>query len=526
MAEMAPERRASLVHRLQEMSLLAAHKLDHPKVNLFVLAALLALDVPARILNACAKPFWYDELFSVYLSRLPSMKDLIQALSAGADAMPAGYLALEKLSGQLPLDPHVAFRLPSILGYLAATAGVYFFARRVFYPATALAAACLLALSPFREYAIEARPYGVLVGSIALAAALWQRADDKRRYVVLLAACLMAMVACHHYGVVVLACFGVAETAWLVVRRRWRWSVWLAFAAATIPFWAGLPLLLRFRELAAANYWARPDWASIPSTYLLSGVSLAYWAALTLAAVLATARMAARWSSNASVGSRGGISLPEAVLAWSLLLFPVLLVALTALAKGGYFVRYGWPFIVGFTMLCGLGMEFLIHKRRMAWVALALAASFFVRSALEMARYRAADARERGGAPLRAFQTVLGDLQSHLPVVVANPMEHLPLMYYARQEERERLITLTGLKASLQYSGTDSVALSVLSLDRFIPLRVGDPEKFLAQHANFYLWEPSGQPDWILTYLTDQGASLRLLPVRGAGLIYLVERGR
>jgi len=500
------------------------HGLNNPKISLVVLAGLLCLTLPARMLAALTKPFWYDELFTVYLAQLPTLKSIQSALAAHVDTLPLAYYVAERAAIALPLDPHLGFRLPSILGYLAAIVGVYLFASRAFRPATGLAAACVLALSPFREYAIEARPYALVVGCVAIAAFAWQRAEEKRMYAVLLAGSLTMAVAFHHYAVVVLACFGAGELARLVKRRRWRWGVWTALGTATLPFWAGFPILLSYREVAGPHYWAKPGWAGVPSTYLLSGVSLAYWTALVSLAALATLQRWGRRKVEEPADGLRGLSGPEGVLIWGLLLFPALLSAAAAVAGGGYFVRYGWPFIVGFALICGLAMEFLAGTRRLAWVALALCAALFIREAFEMATYQRADVAGKATAPLGRLQAAETGLEAALPVAVANPMEHVPLAYYARPEQRKQLVTLTDVEASVRYTGTDSIALTVLALERFVPLGVKNAGTFLAGHSSFYLWCPTGQPDWILSYLADQGWSVKLTPARGAGLVYLIER--
>lgn len=45
---------------------------------------------------------------------------------------------------------------------------------------TALAVALLLTLTPFREYATEARSYSLLVGCLAISAVLWQKIGERR----------------------------------------------------------------------------------------------------------------------------------------------------------------------------------------------------------------------------------------------------------------------------------------------------------------------------------------------------------
>ena len=58
--------------------------------------------------------------------------------------------------------------------------GVYWFVRKRLPAIAGLAGALLITLTPFREYALEARPYALLVGFLAISAVLWQRIGEKR----------------------------------------------------------------------------------------------------------------------------------------------------------------------------------------------------------------------------------------------------------------------------------------------------------------------------------------------------------
>src|SRR5256885_484764 len=68
-------------------------------------------------LIAARKPLWYDELFTISLSRLSCLSDLWSALAAGTDLNPPlGYLASRVVNSFLGENP-VAVRLPAVLGF-------------------------------------------------------------------------------------------------------------------------------------------------------------------------------------------------------------------------------------------------------------------------------------------------------------------------------------------------------------------------------------------------------------------------
>src|SRR5215469_5632824 len=72
-----------------------------------------ALDTVYR---AHRKLFWFDEIFTIYISRLPSLKPIWQALLQGADFNPPLLYVLTRLSQSVFRHGHVATRLPEAVG--------------------------------------------------------------------------------------------------------------------------------------------------------------------------------------------------------------------------------------------------------------------------------------------------------------------------------------------------------------------------------------------------------------------------
>jgi hypothetical protein len=69
-------------------------------------------------LHAVAKPFWYDEICTVILCRLPSAPEIWKALDNAADTNPPVFYLAARLSRQLVSDEHLGYRFPSIVGLL------------------------------------------------------------------------------------------------------------------------------------------------------------------------------------------------------------------------------------------------------------------------------------------------------------------------------------------------------------------------------------------------------------------------
>jgi hypothetical protein len=501
-----------------------ARVMRSPRLASALLVTLLVCEFGVLLLKASRKLFWYDELLTFHVSNLHPFSLLWKALQAGVDGMPPGYYVLVQLARRLPGDPLVTLRLPSILGYLLSLLGVYWFVRRAMPAVAGLAAVLLITLSPFREYALEARSYTLLVGFLAISAVLWQRIDAKWFMTPLFALFLTLAVSCHHLAVVVVSSFGVAELTWSLLSRRIRWGVWAACLLATSPFFLGLPLLLHMRDLFGKNFWARPSWGTAISTYT-SYLGLAYNPAFVLILFfgLVVGDSLLRVMRQPGEGTpEGDFSLPEIILVSGFLFYPVLLVVFTKLLGGGYTERYGWPAILGLV----LGSVYLVRtvwlKSSSAYLLAALLIAF--------AHQGEKDCRtlyKAGSTRVDERWTKLAELsreEPNIPVVIGSPLAYLEAAEYAPPELRaNRLVQVADPDLATRLIGWDSGDKAIRLLAQFIPLQVEDPATFQTAHQRFILFS-GDNPDWFTQYLVEAGYRLRLLSEDGDNQIYIAER--
>jgi hypothetical protein len=195
-----------------------------PLFGPLLLVSIVSWEFGVLLLKASIRPFWYDELLTFYISGLHPFSLLWRALSAGVDVTPPGYYVIVRLARIIPGNPLVTLRLPSIFGYILTLLGVYWFARKRLSVLAGLTAVLLISLSSFRGYAVEARPYALLVGFLTIAAVFWQRIDERRLITPLFAVSLAFAVACHTLAVVAISVFGMAELTWTFLSRRIRSS--------------------------------------------------------------------------------------------------------------------------------------------------------------------------------------------------------------------------------------------------------------------------------------------------------------
>jgi hypothetical protein len=60
----------------------------HARTILIVLLVYVTL---ASLVQASNRAFWFDEIFTVAIARLPTMRDVWHALAAAADTSPPGF---------------------------------------------------------------------------------------------------------------------------------------------------------------------------------------------------------------------------------------------------------------------------------------------------------------------------------------------------------------------------------------------------------------------------------------------------
>ncbi|MGC4050864.1 MAG: hypothetical protein QM757_15970 [Paludibaculum sp.] len=163
-----------------------------------------------------------------------------------------------------------------------------------------------------RGYALEARSYALLVGLFAMAAAFWQRIEEKRAFVALFGLCLSIAVACHHLAVVAVGIFGMAwKSSGLRCTAGCAGGSWAGCTVAVIPFLIGLPIRPSPNPLRSALL-VPGQLVHLFSTYKLylrEDINLASDRTL---AFLAAAFGFAAWDDAPAPGAAAGTILPHA----------------------------------------------------------------------------------------------------------------------------------------------------------------------------------------------------------------------
>ena len=200
--------------------------------------------------RASRKLFWFDELFTLYISRLPDMSSVWNALKQGVDFNPPLFYALTRFSESLLGEGHVATRLPSIVGFWVLCLCIFRFVSIRTNVLAGLIAMLFPLVTASYFYGYEARPHGIVIGFGGLALVSWQAAARARvriGWLIALFAALLAGILTHTYGVLLMVPFALAELVRLVSLRRMDWGMWLAIVTPLSADWSPYPCFERRR---------------------------------------------------------------------------------------------------------------------------------------------------------------------------------------------------------------------------------------------------------------------------------------
>ncbi len=351
----------------------------------FVVFALFsAVHIPALVMVAQNTQFWFDELFTYYLSRLPAVADIYVELDKAVDHHPPAFFLLYRFVSRWFSDPHIGFRIPSIAGFWMFYAAVFVFVSRRSSAIFGLLAIFLAFVSGARYWATEARPYGLALGLCAVAVLCWQMAADTRKrlpWLIGLALALAATISISYYSVLVFLPLAAAELVRTVRRGKVDFPMWSSLAAGA----AGcLPYALSVRRQIATfspNNWARPRPGIIPETYLTFFASLQLFVlgALMLVALLWIFR---RWAApDRNPTGEKSLLAEDLALGLGHMLLPVIGVAVALFATKMITPRYVISTVTGFCILAPLIAYGLSRGRALAGILLlGLGGLFFAQS--------------------------------------------------------------------------------------------------------------------------------------------------
>jgi hypothetical protein len=239
----------------------------------YVLLALLSIGYfYDAYVRASRKLFWFDEIFTLYISRLPDLRSLWHVLMAGFEFNPPLLYILTGFSNRLLGENPVSARLPEIISFWIFCLCLF---RFVSVRSTALAGFISM-LFPMvtlaHWYAYEARPYALELGFCGIALVCWQSAADhpsKRLWQLLgLGAALAGVLLTHGYAFLVFAPIVMGELARTAGRGRVDWPVWVTIAISSGALIVLVPQSLALRSVVIPATVTHASLAGLVTNYI------------------------------------------------------------------------------------------------------------------------------------------------------------------------------------------------------------------------------------------------------------------
>jgi hypothetical protein len=488
-----------------------------------------------NVFAAAARPLWFDEIATMYLSSQPRLSDIWIALEHGADGQPPAYYLLERIAGHLAHDVEIAYRLPSILAFCCVLWCMFVFLRRHNGEVSAFLCSTALLLTPLNEYSIEARPYEVVAVCIAFALVCYQRAG-RLRWVALFGCSLVIAQSMHYYAFFFFAPFGLAEL--VVALRTWRvrWSIWIALAVGFVPLAVFWPLTQEIKRVYGAHIQGVPSLRAAGNFYthflygdflLIYHLHFPYAGFVAAIAISLLAILMIIVPILDGQKSHAGDSLfYDNLLGVGLLAVPILGLVVTKIGHGQYMGRYSLATLLCIPVMGAFVLRFqFLRRHRTLYLVLLLGflagvvreqVSFWYRGRGHFAHVvnpaePISDLVKRAGRP-------------DLPLVASEGFDCVQLAYYAPPQLAKRLLTVVDPQQAVVYAGSDTVDIDLAIFAQYGPLRVYPFSEFRQDHPEFLLYsDGTYNLDWWPRRLADDGYSLQVLAAEGMRKVYLVN---
>lgn len=451
----------------------------------YVLIVLLSIGYGCdAYIHASRKLFWFDEIFTLYVSRMPDLRSLWNVLMAGFEFNPPMLYILTRFSDGILGENQVSSRLPEIISF-------WIFCLCLFRFVSARSSALggfISMLFPMVTlaywYAYEARPYGIELGFCGIALVCWQSATDrptKRWWWLLgLGGALAGVLLTHGYAFLVFVPIVVGELVRTYSRKRPDWPVWVTIAISCGAMAILIPQSRALRSVVIPATVTHASLAGLATNYLSYLKPAAYvgFAWLILMCVVRTKTLA----PSTSPASQPRLYETAALLAF--LAIPALQCLVAKLTGAPPIARYSICWIAGPAAILGLA------SARRSLVALGTLAILLAQIAADNGKFRSNPVliEPSVGYPISTslthFRERYGWMEAAdktLPIALLDGFDFLPTAFYAPPELLSRMTYVKSSRADLIgifYSGLRTWCHAEPGL----PVYLGD---FVSAHDTF-----------------------------------------
>jgi hypothetical protein len=403
----------------------------------------------ATCFRASRKLFWFDELFTLYLSQYSSLKSLWPTLLQGADFNPPLIYVLTHASKVIAPE-EIGARLPQIIAFWIFTICLFQFVSERSNALGGFISLLLPLVSKAYFYASEARAHGIIAGCCGLIVVSWGHAAAKRTGRSLsLATIFIALTVgflTHPSALVVLAPLFIAEVARFRITRRADPVMWTALIAPAVAGLVSVPILQSMQSFSRI---ATP-------TSTLNQAALWYHAifhpAVTVFAVaialFSLSQLTWKEKSPADIPASPlageGIKSYEVALLLGFLVLPFLVYFGALLTSLTVWQRYSIVAITGLTCFVGIACG------RRASIGFVVLASLLVQTGADFVVFRRSTSIPEPSSTLpvsisrqrfdERYQWMLTDPHRDLPIVLLDDIDFAPTLHYAPESLRARLM--------------------------------------------------------------------------------------
>lgn len=446
---------------------------------------------------------WVDEVLQMTIARLPGVRDIWAALMDGIQVDPPVLHSLQHFFIGIFGDHYFLYRLPAIAGFSLMCVASSLLVWRHAPPLYAAAAFFAPYATVLRSRAMDARPYGAMVGFAALTMLCWDNLEQPRNRMlwrIAFTLSLAATLSTHFYSILLLLPLALGELTRWILRKRADWWTVLCIAVAMIPYMVWLPILLSASKRFMKGYFYKTDFANFYDFYGFAIASLPMAGLLLILAVVAG--LLGQWRVDARAWQPATNS-QRALLAavTGFLLLPLVGYAAGVLATGFFVPYYHMLAVFGVTLGLPLVMPLITGRREVIGLCLFLALvghGLFVTT-------RGLSGFLRTEAPYPTLASVRKLIPEPRPdVAVASSVHFLPFYEATRSDPENNLIYLTDPEKSLKEKGTNTgdIVNAELRGGR-TPARIELFDSYVATHRRVYLaiiGEAKGLNEWQFQY--------------------------
>jgi hypothetical protein len=447
----------------------------------------LALTAAMSLLWSHHKLLEQDEIFSLQTDRVNSLAEVLRIQRLYPISLePPPYHVLAHAAMAVFGPTAFALRLPAFLGYLLMQVCLFFFVRNlvggVFAERAGLVAMAIPGLTWTLYYSAEGRPYGLLLGSYALAALCWQMASrredgraDRIWPLVGLAAALVLTINVHFYGVLLLVVICGAEAVRTLLRRRLDWPLIGAIAVGVVSVAATLPYVKASNEFKR-HYYAGPvsahmltqpyrqmllDYTSFPKS-----IQAVCMLVLVLCAVLVAISCIRLVRSRSLAATKA-----EGALVLLLVLLPVFAFVLGRFVTHALEVRHSIGAIVGLSALIAITLLPALRNRQMfGGVMVVMLIGIVVVNALRIHDSIRETAQTMAALTLSPTQRATVDAQPDRNIYFQDlGAWEVASQYEPNADLRSRLVLVYSYDNEMRYEQHDTMYLTATHTQHFSP---------------------------------------------------------